>query len=264
MFSKFLFFKSKFWGDSSWLPKCKSPADSLEESLRESLYSSCGGTSEENSDDLLAECQNFNFDISVPHSPLVLVPADEIFSDGLLRPMFVDPSKVEFCNTPDPSQAKLSSSFSSRTFSPRTMEIHHGLLTRWRKSTRRTLVDFFRYVNQLRQKVGRSRKSIRVDDIDKTDWQVKCLSSSQKGSPKPFTTLPLGDLHDHENSIYEAVLHCKRSIVYVYENDPSSGWHFVQEWLSVAAKLGIHKLNLIAPLSESLPIDATFQRLQLQ
>ncbi|XP_020218350.1 probable membrane-associated kinase regulator 6 [Cajanus cajan] len=182
----------------SWLSNSKSPAEDLhDDPFRES-------------DDLL---QNFNFDISVPHSPLVLVPADEIFSDGLLRPMFVDPlSKVEFCNTPDPTQTRLGSSFSSRTFSPKAMEIHHGLLTRWRKSTRRTLVDFFRYVNQLRQKVGRSRKSIRVDDIDKTDWQVKCLSSPQKASPKPITTHLIGDLHDYENSIYEAVLHCKRSI----------------------------------------------------
>ncbi|XP_027362233.1 probable membrane-associated kinase regulator 6 [Abrus precatorius] len=194
----------------SWLSNSKSPADTL----RESVYSSYGDTSEEfnfsvkSSDDLLPECQNFNFDISIPHSPLLLVPADEIFSDGLLRPMFVDSSKVEFCNTPsDSTLNKLVSSFSSRT-----MEIHHGFLTRWRKSTRRTLVDFFRYVNQLRQKVGRSRKSIRVDDIDKTDWQVKCLSSSQTASPKLITSHPIGDLHDHENSIYEAVLHCKRSI----------------------------------------------------
>lgn len=203
----------------SWLSNCKSPTKGLEEPHREFVYCSYEDTSEEfnfsvkNSDDFLAECQNFNFGFSVPHSPLVLVHADEIFSDGLLRPRFIDPSKVDFCNTPDPSQTKLSSSFSSRSFSPRTMEIHHGLLTRWRKSTRKSLVDFFRYVNQLRQKVGRSRKSLKVDDIDKTDWQVKCLSSSQKGSPKPLTThLPIGDLHDHENSIYEAVLHCKRSI----------------------------------------------------
>lgn len=191
----------------SWLSNCNKPP----------YYSSYGGTSEEEFNfSVQKSCEefNFNFDISVPHSPLVLVPADEIFSDGLLRPMFVDPSKVEFCNTPDPTQTKLSSSFSSKTFSQRAMEIHHGLLTKWRKSTRRTLVDFFRYVNQLRQRVGRSRKSIRVDDIDKTDWQVKCLTSPQKGSsPKPtIAATGIGDLHDHENSIYEAVLHCKRSI----------------------------------------------------
>ncbi|XP_061338808.1 probable membrane-associated kinase regulator 6 [Gastrolobium bilobum] len=202
----------------SWLSDCKSPLDGLEEPLRESVYSSYEGTSAEfnstmiNSDNLRAECQNFDFDISITQSPVVLVHADEIFSDGLVMPIFVDPSKVESCNTPDPSQTMLGSSFSSRTVSPRTMEIHHGFLTRWRKSTWRTLLDFFGCINQLRHKVGGSRKSTRVDDIDKTDWQVRSLSSSQKSSPKPITTHPIGDSNDHENSIYEAVLHCKRSL----------------------------------------------------
>lgn len=204
----------------SWLSNSKSPIDDGldEEPHRESVF---------NSNSLVAECQNFNFDTSsiTTHSPVVLVHADELFSDGLLRPVFVDPStKVEeSCNgnTPDPIETKIgsfgSSSFSSRTVSSRTTEIHHGFLTRLRKSTWRTLVDFFRYFNQLRQKVGGSRKSIRVDDIDNTDWKVKSLRSSrsQKESPRPITTHhPIGDLHDdhHESSIYEAVLHCKRSV----------------------------------------------------
>ncbi|XP_057448255.1 probable membrane-associated kinase regulator 6 isoform X1 [Lotus japonicus] len=179
----------------SWLSNNKSPVDyCLDEPLRNSVSS---------------ECQNFNFDSSVTQSH-VLVHADEIFCDGLLKPIFVDPSKLEsYCDTPDFTQTKLiSSNFSSRTVSSRTMRIHHGILTRLRKSTWGALVEIFRYVNQLRQKVRSSRKSTRVDDIGKTDWQVKSLCSPQRESPKAI----IGDLHDHENSIYEAVLHCKRSI----------------------------------------------------
>ena len=181
----------------SWLSNCnKSPLDGLEEPLRKSSYSS-------------HECKNFNFDTSITHSPAVLVHADEIFSDGILRPVFVGPSKLESCNTtPYLTQTKLGSSpLCCRTVSPRTVEIHHGFLKRWRRSTWRTLVYFFRYVNRLGQKVGCSRKGTRVDD-----WQVRSLSSSLQASPKPITTPPIGDLHDHENSIYEAVLHCKRSV----------------------------------------------------
>lgn len=142
--------------------------------------------------------QSFNFDTCISQSNLALVYADEIFSNGFLMPFFVDPYTQESIQT--------STSFSSSNFSSRNMKTHHGFLIRVRKSTWRTLVQFFRYVNQLRQKVERSRKSIkvRVDDIDEIDWHVKSLrSSSQKASP-------MSDFHD--NSIYEAVLHCKKSI----------------------------------------------------
>ncbi|KAK7274809.1 hypothetical protein RIF29_15908 [Crotalaria pallida] len=203
----------------SWLSNSnKSPMDSLEEPHRESVYSFYGGTSSEfnsiklNPDSSLAECQSFDFDTSITHSPVVLVHADDLFSDGLLRPVFFDPAKVDSSNSPDPNQTKIGSSFSSRSVSSSSVEIHHCFLKRWRKSTQRTLAEFLRYVNQLRHKVRRSRKSIRVNDIDKTDWHVKRLSSSEPASPISAITNPMGDLHDHENSIYEAVLHCKKSI----------------------------------------------------
>ncbi|OIW16847.1 hypothetical protein TanjilG_31248 [Lupinus angustifolius] len=202
----------------SWLPNSKSNLEGLEDPHREFVYSSYDGTKSEfnsikiNSDNSVAEHQSFNFDPSITHSPIVLVHADELFYDGHLRPVFYDPFKVESCNTADPVQAKLSYSFSSSTVSPRNVEVHHCFLTKWRKSTRRTFLEFFKYANRLRHKVRHSRKSMRVDDYDKTDWQVKGMSSSQPASPKPIPTHPIGNLHDHENSIYEAVLHCKRSI----------------------------------------------------
>ena len=184
----------------SWLSSCRSPSDGL----------AYGGTT---NTPLQEDCQNFNFDISITKSPSFLVHADELFSDGLIKPMFVEPSKVDSCSTPDCNQTnKPSSSSSSGVVSPRAVEIHHGFLTRWKASTRRTLRNLSRYVSQLGQKVGCSRKSTRVNDIGKKEWQVKCWSSSPQASPKSITVHPIGALHDHENSIYEAVLHCKRSI----------------------------------------------------
>ncbi|XP_058772430.1 probable membrane-associated kinase regulator 6 [Vicia villosa] len=145
--------------------------------------------------------QSFNFDTCISQSNLVLVHADEIFSNGFLMPFFVDPYTQESIQN-----TKIGASFSSSNFSSRNVKTHHGFLIRLRKSTWRTLVQFFRYVNQLRQKVERSRKSIkvRVDDMDEIDWQVKSLRSSSQIASS------IGDFHD--NSIYEAVLHCKKSI----------------------------------------------------
>ncbi|KAK7362277.1 hypothetical protein VNO77_04387 [Canavalia gladiata] len=196
----------------SWLPNCKPLANDLKEPHRESTYyNSCEATRKT---PLMDECQNFNFDIPITQSSNVLALADELFSDGLIKPVFVDPSKLESCNnnTSGSRQSKPSSSFSSRVVSSRTVEIHHGFLTKWKTSTCRSLRSLSRCVNQLCQKVRSSRKSTRVDDIDEEEWQVKRWRSSQQASPKSITVNPIGALHDPENSIYEAVLHCKRSI----------------------------------------------------
>jgi len=148
--------------------------------------------------------QNFNFGTCISQSNVVLVHADEIFSDGFLKPFFNDSSKIEFfSNTSEPIQTKIDTTFSSRN-----MEIRHGFVTRLRKSTWSTLVQFLRYFKTLRHKMERSsRKMTRDNDIYKTDRLVKSLSrSSQKSSP-------IGNFHvDHDDRIYEAVLHCKRSI----------------------------------------------------
>lgn len=179
----------------SWLSNSnKFPVDYLDDDPhRVSITSFYGDSTSNNS-------QSFNFSTCISQSNLVLVHADEIFSNGFLLPFFVDPY------TQESNQTKIGTSFSSRSFSSRNMETHHGFLIRLRKSTWRTLLQFF---NQLRKKVEKSRKStkVRIEDIDEIDWQVKSLrSNSQKASP-------IGDFYvDHDNSIYEAVLHCKKSI----------------------------------------------------
>ncbi|KAG5017357.1 hypothetical protein JHK82_022978 [Glycine max] len=192
----------------SWLPNYKPLANDLKEPLREPTYNFCDGTINY---PFMEDWQNFNFDISITQSPAVFSHADELFSNGLIKPLFVGPSKVEFCNTTtDSTQSK---PVSSRNVSPRTVQIHHGFLTKWKTSTCRTLRSLSRYVNQLCQKVGSSRKSTKVDDFDKEEWLVNnSWSSSQQPSPKSNTVNHIGALLDYENSIYEAVLHCKRSI----------------------------------------------------
>lgn len=168
----------------SWLPNPNdSPLDHHD--LRISVYSSYH--------------QNFNFDVSNLQSPPpTLAHADELFSDGLIRPLFLDPS------SPSPSShatmSTSSSSSSSRSVPAGTSS--HGFLKKWRRSTtRRSLRGLVRHLILIFRKLGWSRKSTRVGDIDhKAEWEA---------SPKPIHG---GGAHcHHENSIYEAVLHCKRS-----------------------------------------------------
>ncbi|XP_054808142.1 probable membrane-associated kinase regulator 6 [Prosopis cineraria] len=191
----------------SWLSSdFKLPVNGLdEESLRASM----------NSEGLImAEPQSFNFDFSLDHLPPTgFVHADELFSDGFIRPVYGDPSKVEYCNTPYSTQSMPSSFFYSGIVSPRSVGTHHhGFLTKWRKSTQKILRSSFGYFKQLCRRVGCSWKSTRVGDFEKTEWEVKSWSISQQASPKSVKAYSMGDLFDYENSIYEAVLHCKKSI----------------------------------------------------
>ncbi|XP_006491204.1 probable membrane-associated kinase regulator 6 isoform X2 [Citrus sinensis] len=78
----------------SWLSNVETLLDGIDEPLRTSLDSSSEAISKE-----LAE--NFNFDIPTSQSSAALLHADELFSDGLIKPEFVDPSKILDASTSD-------------------------------------------------------------------------------------------------------------------------------------------------------------------
>ncbi|TXG62958.1 hypothetical protein EZV62_009952 [Acer yangbiense] len=104
----------------SWLSNVKPSFDSLDESPRASLDSLHEATSADldyktvKSQRLQGESQDFNFDIPISPSPAPFLHADELFSDGLIKPVYVDPSKIETSHTSDPVTVSPVSSFSSR------------------------------------------------------------------------------------------------------------------------------------------------------
>ncbi|KAJ6328722.1 hypothetical protein OIU77_010412 [Salix suchowensis] len=83
----------------SWLTSVNPSLQGLETSLRASLDSSHEAISQEfecrmqNSRKSLEEDQNFNFYFPISQSPDALLHADQLFSDGLIRPVFVNQSK---------------------------------------------------------------------------------------------------------------------------------------------------------------------------
>lgn len=199
----------------SWLQQNIAPSfDSLHESLQaasDSFHEDNFTNSDYkivNCQKCLSEPQNFNFDVPVSQSPDALLHADELFSDGLIRPVYVDPWKLDVSRSSNSCTVPLSS---SRNISS-AHKVHHQVIRRWSNLSKRVLQKCFRCLIPCCRKVGTSRKSSRVDDIDRNLWKVKSWNDSPQASPPVCTTYSVGDWHDVDSSIYEAILHCKRSI----------------------------------------------------
>lgn len=138
------------------------------------------------------ESQNFNFDIPINKSSVSTnyVHADEIFSNGKILPVYLNRSNID--------------SFDASTSIPSSNR--HNSLGKWRKLSFRIFKKCIgRFLRPLGRRIGFSRKSTRVDDINRKEWE-KVLDASPRESP----SYDLMD--DIESTIYEAVLHCKRSI----------------------------------------------------
>ncbi|XP_024019018.1 probable membrane-associated kinase regulator 6 [Morus notabilis] len=162
---------------------------------------------------------SFDFDTSISDkSPVNFVHADELFSDGLIKPVFVDPINGGVSSSTSSSSKSTTDSdiFALSSLSdPRTsvtdQDVQMGCSCCFFRRRRRLLSEqvlrkIFGYLIRTRRAkvVGGSKKSTKVDDIDRRTLEVKSWSSCS--SPGPST------VYDIESSIYEAVLHCKRSI----------------------------------------------------
>lgn len=119
------------------------------------------------------ESQNFMFDINPSFS---LVHADEIFSDGHIMPLYLHNTST-VCST----------------------AINTG---KQRKSYGKILVKRLKFLWMFCKSLGNSRKGSKVDDLER-----KVLGIHSTNSP---ITSPSHCI-DMENTIYEAILHCKRS-----------------------------------------------------
>ncbi|KAL6311558.1 hypothetical protein AAG906_005262 [Vitis piasezkii] len=176
----------------SWLINVKSSLDGLGSPLRTSLDISDEATSKGKdynvlkSQRLMDEAQNFNFDVPTSQSSVALIHADEVFSNGFIVPMFIDPSKKEALDTSHSLSSVPVSSLPSRPGIP-AVGIHCSFFRKWQNHQR-----------ALRGKIGGSRK-LRLGGSPQPSLQQSASSS-------------VGDWCHMESSIHEAVLYCKRSI----------------------------------------------------
>ncbi|KAL7121467.1 hypothetical protein ACP275_02G183700 [Erythranthe tilingii] len=134
--------------------------------------------------------QNFKFDVPLTEYSFT-VHADEIFSDGHIMPLYIDrPSKPEALIRTTTSEVVLSpppvspinyyscdSLSKTPLLSKRITECF--LFEKWRKSSKRIFLRFFAFVKP----VCKSRKSNRVDDLERKVWEVRSWSNSVEASP---------------------------------------------------------------------------------
>ncbi|XP_073148072.1 probable membrane-associated kinase regulator 6 [Henckelia pumila] len=198
--------------------------------------------------------ENFNFDVPVTAFPVSLVHADEIFYDGHIMPLFVDRSKPETLKTASLSTppSPVSSSRSNAQFVADRNQQYYYTLGKWRKSSTRILQKCFGFVKPFCKTIRCSRKSNRVDDLERKVSEIQRRGDSLETSPRPSSAYSVfewddlkkvNDLYyglkrvksssnsqqssprlswsnssnvlsmcDVESSIHEAILYCKRSI----------------------------------------------------
>ncbi|KAF3439942.1 hypothetical protein FNV43_RR18220 [Rhamnella rubrinervis] len=184
----------------SWLSNINLSFNGLDEEPRRAAHESSSATT-----------QNFHFDIQAFESHVSLLHADELFSDGLIKPLLVVPLAAGVSNTADSISSFCVSSKSVTT----DEQISGCFLGRWRKVSKRILQKFFGHlivVLPLCHKIEGPKKSSKVDDIGRRTQAVKSWNNSPQISPRLSRVYSAGDWYDIESSINDAVLHCKRSI----------------------------------------------------
>lgn len=209
----------------SWLSNVRPTLDGLDRPFRASLDNSHAATSKQSdykmkkSKRCSEESQDFDFEIPISQS-LPIAHADELFFNGVMKPVFVDPSRIELSNASNNNPAMPLSSSSSGTAIDQVVQDNCYFLRRRKKPLERILQKCFGCLRPLCHKILKgSRKCTRVDDIDRRVSEVKSWSNSPQASPRQSIVYSTGDCCDMESSIYEAVLHCKRSIgllIYIF------------------------------------------------
>ena len=113
----------------SWLVNLKPSLDSLDRSLRASL-DTCDEASFIEMDPRMPpsrrffrNSQDFKFDLPVSQTPLTLVHADELFSNGYVMPFFVNPLKMETYEVSDSTSTLPTSSHASNLVIPASKTI---------------------------------------------------------------------------------------------------------------------------------------------
>ncbi|KAL5572015.1 hypothetical protein UlMin_021612 [Ulmus minor] len=172
------------------------------ESFSDSWLSNKKPTSIQNLRFFYEESQNFDFHTQFIPESSNFVHADELFSNGIIKPIYEASSTTKDHSVLPSDSASPSvppsDSASPSVSSTRVADSNHvhlccscyyfprGII----RLSERILKRVFRYFRS-------SKKSTKVDDIDRREKEVKSSTNT---------------INDIESSINEAVLHCKRSI----------------------------------------------------
>jgi len=205
----------------SWLVNLKPSLESLDNSLRASLDASDEASFIEMdprmppSKRFFRNSQDFKFDFPISQSPLTLVHADELFSNGYVMPLFVDPLKMEAYDVSDSTSALPTSSHAPKTVVSACKPQRCSSLRRCRRLSKQIVQKYLDFLRPLYRRIRGHRSSSRDENIDSKVQVMKNWVYSAETSPRISVAYSVDDCWrsscDSESSIYEAVLHCKRS-----------------------------------------------------
>ncbi|KAK7315178.1 hypothetical protein VNO77_33713 [Canavalia gladiata] len=205
----------------SWLVNLKPSLESLDSSLRTSLDASDEASFIEMdprmppSKRFYRNSQDFKFDFPISQSPLTLVDADELFSNGYLMPLFVESLKMEAFEASDNNPSLPSSSHGPKSVVPNGHS-RCPSLKRCRTLSRRIFQKYLNFLRPLCRRLrGHNKSGSKAKSVVKRSESVKNRGCHSETSPRISVAYSADDWRkscDSESSIYEAVLHCKRSI----------------------------------------------------
>uniref|UniRef100_A0A5B6YRI7 Membrane-associated kinase regulator 6 n=1 Tax=Davidia involucrata TaxID=16924 RepID=A0A5B6YRI7_DAVIN len=204
----------------SWLVNLKPSLESLDESLRASLDASDEASFIEMDPKLppskrfFRVSQDFNFDFPISQSPLTLVHADELISNGFLMPLFVKPLKTETYDAADSIPTTPVSSHAQMNMHSAS-KLRCSSLRRCRRLSRQLLQKYLDFLRPLCQKLRGQRSDSTAGTVNTRMQEVKNWMYSPATSPRTSLAYSADNWRmscDSESSIYDAVLHCKKSI----------------------------------------------------
>ncbi|KAK7380424.1 hypothetical protein VNO78_32934 [Psophocarpus tetragonolobus] len=204
----------------SWLVNLKPSLESLDGSLRTSLDASDEASFIEMdprmppSKRFFRNSQDFKFDFPISQSPLTLVDADELFSNGYLMPLFVESLKMEAYEASDDNPSLPSSSHVPKSAVPNGHS-RCPSLKRCRTLSRRIFLKYLNFLRPLCRRLRAGKSGSKSESAVKRTESAKNRGYYSETSPRISVAYSADDWRkscDSESSIYEAVLHCKRSI----------------------------------------------------
>ncbi|GMJ06487.1 MEMBRANE-ASSOCIATED KINASE REGULATOR 6 [Hibiscus trionum] len=201
----------------SWLVNLKPSLDGLDGSLRASIDDEASFIEMDPrmppSKRFFRNSHDFKFDFPIAQTPLTLVHADELFSDGRVMPFFVNDSKIETYRVSD-----LNSTLPTATTCASDLDVPQSKTNRHRcrRLSKRIFSKYLNFLRPLYRSVLRRNKSnVRAESVDARGQVRKNWLYSTATSPRISVAYSADEWRkscDSESSIYEAVLHCKKSI----------------------------------------------------
>jgi hypothetical protein len=160
--------------------------------------------------------QDFKFDF--PTSQSSLVDADQLFCNGYLMPFIVESMKIEPCEY-DSSNSNVTLASSISHIGKKVVPKKYSRCTslkRCRTLSRRMFKKYLNFIRPLCRRLRGQNYGSKHENVVKRTQSVKNIRGNYCESSPRISVAYSTDYSrvscDSDSSIYEAVLHCKRSI----------------------------------------------------